>query len=199
MTNLEREIGILFKLCSQANVALDSVAVNESQWYLHQVQKTSRNVFMLMENHVNSFSIKDFKSCITDRVMILKMLYIILYSVYYCNSNNMHMFDWDERCKGTSELAMSVFGDSGFATKIDKSPTWMRRKEIYVNALVDNVARVHKTLLQNMVRCLTYSLTLEEYVNKRTPEYLTQFESCVLYYLSDKAEQNGKRVYLDYI
>lgn len=197
MTNLEKEIGVLFKLCGKTYTAMNRIGADEIYRDLMELKEVSKNVFMLMENHVNTMAIRDYKMVITDRVILSKMLYIILRSIYVVSKKNNHFFDWDARCKGSAELAQRIFSDNKIDEKLDNMPLWMKNDMIYEQAIIVELCKVHKTLLQNMVRCLTNSLTLDEYKQQRTNEYLSKFESCVLYYLTQAPD--GKRVYLDYI
>lgn len=197
MTVLEKEIGTLFKMCSQANTSLSTVAMNEHYFILKQIEKQSKKVFALLENHVNSMHIKDYKSVITDKVMLLKMLYVILRGINLFSERGNHFIDEDPRSMGSAELARRIFGDVKLDSLSDNAPSWMKNDTIYIESLMMGIGSCHKTLLQSIVRCMVNTLTLPEFMNQKTNDYLVRFESYIMFYLI-QAPANQK-VYLDFI
>lgn len=196
MTLVEKEIGTLFKMCSQANTSLSTVAMNEHYFILKQIEKQSKKVFALLENHVNPMHIKDYRTVITDKVMLLKMLYVILRGINLYSEWGNPYFAEDPRSMGSADLASKIFSEVKLDSLSDNAPGWMKNDTIY-KSLMRGIACCHKTLLQNMVRCMVNTLIVEEFVNQKTNEYLVRFESYIMYYLG-QAPANQK-VYLDYI
>ena len=57
--------------------------------------------------------------------------------------------------------------------------------------------RVHPTLLQNMVRCISATFVYPEIKDQKVYEYMGRFESNALYYLMQCPPE--ERIYLDFV
>lgn len=196
MTRLETEITKLFKLCSQANVTLSQVDMYEQHKMLKAVKMQSKTVFTLLENMVNSTMVKDFKKDITTSNMIMKMHYTVMKALYMFSEQGIRYFDDDPRSRSSADLANRLFGVSQVDKHMSGCPLWMKNDLLFKEGIMLGMQSLHKTLLQNIVRCLNETLNNTE-ITHNNSEYFMNYDKCLRYYLYQAPE--NQRVYLDYI
>ena len=68
---------------------------------------------------------------------------------------------------------------------------------IYAHGLIYGIRGMHPTLLQNLIRCLTQTLTYPQVKEQNVEDYMDRFEKYIFYYLMKcKPEE---RIYLDFV
>ena len=196
MKNLGTELNKLFELCEQANTAFKQIDGRTQQIIMRKVQEQSRDTFQLLEMIVNPMGKKDLLKELPDRKTILRLYFILMKSLYMLSMNGVQKFQ-DERCIGSTTLAYKLVGELGFESKFGDRNTWINNDMIYVHGLIMDIRDMHPTLLQNLIRCLTQTLTYPEIRDQKVYDYMDRFEKYVFYYLMKcKPEE---RIYLDFV
>lgn len=196
MKNLGTELNKLFELCEQANTAFKQIDGRTQQIIMRKVQEQSRDTFQLLEMIVNPMGKKDLLKELPDRKTILRLYFILMKSLYMLSMNGVQKFQ-DERCIGSTTLAYKLVGELGFESKFGDRNTWINNDMIYVHGLIMGIRDMHPTLLQNLIRCLTQTLTYPEIRDQKVYDYMDRFEKYVFYYLMKcKPEE---RIYLDFV
>lgn len=196
MRDLMTEINTLFELCEKANMALKSVDAYGQHKIMTQVQKQSQMVFVLLENTVNPMGKKDLIKEIPDRATLLKLYYIILKSLHYFSRSGVTYFE-GARSQGSAMLAHKLIKEMDFEHKFGSEALWINNKVIFTKGIMVGMQRVHPTLLQNMVRCLSATLVYPEIQEQKVYDYMIRFESYVLYYLMQCSPD--ERIYLEFV
>ena len=198
MSNLSKQIKSLFDMCEKANIALKFVDRYNQSLLLHQIEEQSNTVFLMLENLVNPMNFKDFlkNKDIEDRKMILKLYFVIMKSLCICKRMGITKFE-GERSRGSAMLAYKLLFEHGFENKFGQSQTWINNNIIYTNGIVKSIGKVHPTLVQKIVRCLTMTLRYPEIQEQPVPDYMKNFEQYIFYYLVNGPHE--ERIYLDYI
>ena len=196
MKNLGTELNKLFDLCEQANTAFKQIDGRTQQIIMRKVQEQSRDTFQLLEMIVNPMGKKDLLKELPDRKTILRLYFILMKSLYMLSMNGVQKFQ-DERCIGSTTLAYKLIGELGFDSKFGDRNTWINNDMIYIHGLILGIRDMHPTLVQNLIRCLTQTLTYPEVREQKIYDYMDRFEKYVFYYLMKcKPEE---RIYLDFV
>ena len=196
MKDLSTEVNKLFELCEQANVAFKQIDGRTQQMIMRKVQEQSVSTFQLLEMIVNPMGKKDIVKELSDRKTILRLYYILLKSLYLLSMNGVQKFQ-DERCIGSTTLAYKLICELDFDNKFGYKNTWINNDMIYAHGLIYGIRSMHPTLLQNLIRCLTQTLTYPEVREQNVEDYMDRFEKYIFYYLMKcKPEE---RIYLDFV
>lgn len=196
MKDLGTELNKLFELCEQANTAFKQIDGRTQQMIMFKVQKQATETFQLLEMIVNPMGKKDIVKELPDRKAILRLYFIIMKSLYILSMNGVQKFQ-DERCIGSTTLAYKLIGELGFENKFGDRGTWINNDMIYIHGLIMGIRNMHPTLLQNLIRCLTQTLTYPEVKEQKVYDYMDRFEKYIFYYLIKcKPEE---RIYLDFV
>lgn len=196
MKNLGTELNKLFELCEQANTAFKQIDGRTQQIIMRKVQEQSRDTFQLLEMIVNPMGKKDLLKELPDRKTILRLYFILMKSLYMLSMNGVQKFQ-DERCIGSTTLAYKLIGELGLGSKFGDRNTWINNDMIFIHGLILGIRDMHPTLMQNLIRCLTQTLTYPEIRDQKVYDYMDRFEKYVFYYLMKcKPEE---RIYLDFV
>lgn len=197
MTDVEKKITLFFNVCEKADRSLKTVDMYEQHKHLIEVRKTSKNLFINLENLVNPMGVKDLKKDIMDKTLLLKLYYVILRSLFLYSKKGIPFYE-GVRSAGSSDLAKVLLGKLNYYQKFGHS-SWIKNDDIYYKGIMQGISDipVHPTLLQNLVRCLTKTLTCPELSNQNIPDYLQKFEMYILYYLETGPAED--HIYLDFI
>ena len=196
MRDLMTEINALFDLCEKANLTLKSVDAYSQHKITTQIQKQSQMVFVLLENAVNPMGKKDLLKEIPDRNTLIKLYYVILKSLYYFSRSGVSYFE-GPRSQGSAMLAHKLIKELDFEHKFGSEGLWINNRTIFTKGIMFGMQRVHPTLLQNMVRCISATLVYPEIKDQKVYEYMGRFESHALYYLMQCPPE--ERIYLDFV
>lgn len=196
MRDLMTEVNTLFELCEEANAVLKVIDARAQYNLMTKIQKQSQMVFVLLENAVNPMGKKDLLKEIPDRNTLIKLYYVILKSLHYFSKSGVSYFE-GPRSQGSAMLAHKLIKELDFEHKFGAETLWINNKIIFTKGIMVGMQRVHPTLLQNMVRCISATFVYPEIKDQKVYEYMGRFESNALYYLMQCPPE--ERIYLDFV
>lgn len=174
-----------------ANAKSNTGDKKEIYMAVRDVSETSVSLFNELSDFINSSSVKDLNNAGLNYSDIPNLLYLTLYSIYTINTLCNGYFSEDGRSENVYELSKIVMEKDGFLLKYGYKNSWTQNKVVLNKGAIDGLRRVHKTLVQGLVRCMCETLYNNYYdVSVIIPAYQKKFIDKVLAHLYDSKDKH---------